>query len=77
MKKQILIIWIIIIVIFVGFSGCVNPDQGFVFEKVVETPDNFINISYNRFCRFIIFKNAILNYTEQEYILYHYKIPTK
>ena len=49
-----------------GISGCFGPSQGIHVKSVIDTPENFINISEDRMRFFPHLEEAILN--EGEYI---------
>ncbi len=45
LKKQLVIIGIVVLLLAVGLSGCVNPDQGFCAEKLDVKPEGYYTLS--------------------------------
>ena len=72
MKKQLMIIGIILILLTVGLSGC--QEQSIHIKKLKVKPDNFVNMTEEQMIHFPHLKEAILtnktiditNYDDEE-----------
>ena len=60
MRKQLLVIGIMLVLLIVGLSGCIEDEQRIYAKKFNGEPDNFVNMTEKQMKRFPLLKEAIL-----------------
>ncbi len=60
MKKQLIIVGIIVLLICIGLSGCFGPTTGIMIKKLNDHAGNFINMTEDQMKKFPHLKEAIL-----------------
>ena len=67
MNKHLIILGIAVLLICVGLSGCIGPEQGIWAIKLNEEVDNFVNMTEEQMKYFPHLKEAILT-NKTEYV---------